>query len=43
MLPVMYEAPSMQDVEAVVIDEKVVSEHAAPEYRKKTAPQSQPA
>lgn len=43
MLPVMYEAPSMQEVEAVVIDEKVVSEHAAPEYRKKTAPQSQPA
>lgn len=43
MLPVMYEAPSMQDVEAVVIDEKVVSEHTAPEYRKKTALQSQPA
>ena len=41
MLPVMYEAPSMQDVEAVVIDEKVVSEHAAPEYRKKSS--SQPA
>ena len=43
MLPVMYEAPSMQDVEAVVIDEKVVSEKALPEYRKKTAPRSQPA
>ncbi len=35
MLPISYEAPSMEDVEAVIIDEKVVSEHTAPEYRKK--------
>lgn len=35
MLPISYEAPSLTDVEAVVITEKVVSEHAEPEYRKK--------
>ncbi|MBQ7308867.1 MAG: ATP-dependent Clp protease ATP-binding subunit ClpX [Clostridia bacterium] len=34
MLPISYEAPSMEDVTAVVIDGKVVSEHAEPEYRK---------
>ena len=33
MLPVMYESPSMENIGAVVIDENVVSEHAAPEYR----------
>ena len=37
MLPISFEAPSMEDVEAVIIDEKVVSEHTAPEYRKKVA------
>ncbi len=35
MLPISYEAPSMTDVEAVIITEKVVSEKAEPEYRKK--------
>ena len=35
MLPIMYDAPSMPDIEAVVVDEKVVAEHAAPEYRLK--------
>ena len=34
MLPISYEAPSMEDVTAVVISGKVVSEHAEPEYRK---------
>ena len=33
MLSIMYETPSMTDVEAVVVDEKVVSEHTAPAYR----------
>ena len=37
MLPISFEAPSMEDVAAVIIDEKVVGEHAAPEYRKKEA------
>ncbi len=35
MLPISYEAPSLTDVEAVIVNEKVVSEHAEPEYRKK--------
>ncbi len=35
MLPISYEAPSLTDVEAVVVTETVVSEHAEPEYRKK--------
>lgn len=44
MLPVMYDSPSMENIGAVVIDEKVVSEHAAPEYRQKKAEEaSQPA
>ena len=45
MLPIMYDAPSMSDIEAVVVDERVVAEHAAPEYRlKKTENElSQPA
>ena len=44
MLPVMYESPSMENIGAVVIDENVVSEHAAPEYRQKKAEKaSQPA
>ena len=33
MLPISYEAPSMEGVAAVIIDEKVVAEHTAPEYR----------
>ena len=37
MLPISYETPSMDDVEAVIINAKVVAEHAEPEYRKKTA------
>ena len=37
MLPISFEAPSMEDVAAVIIDEKVIGEHAAPEYRKKEA------
>ncbi len=36
MLPISYEAPSMTDVDAVIISEAVVSEHIEPEYRKKT-------
>ncbi len=35
MLPISYEAPSLEDIEAVVITEQVVSEHTEPEYRKK--------
>jgi ATP-dependent Clp protease ATP-binding subunit ClpX len=35
MLPISYEAPSLADVEAVIITEQVVSEHIEPEYRKK--------
>ena len=37
MLPISFEAPSMENLESIVIDEKVVSEHAAPEYRYHTA------
>ena len=37
MLPISYEAPSMDDVEAIVVNGKVVSEHCEPEYRKKKA------
>ena len=37
MLPISYEAPSRDDVAAVVISDKVVSEHCEPEYRLKTA------
>ena len=37
MLPISYEAPSRDDVEAVIINGKVVSEHCEPEYRLKTA------
>ena len=33
MLPISYEVPSMDDVEAVIINGKVVSEHCEPEYR----------
>ncbi len=36
MLPISYEAPSMDDVEAVIINGKVVSEHCEPEYKMKT-------
>ena len=36
MLPISYEAPSMDDVEAIIVNGKVVSEHCEPEYRKKT-------
>ncbi len=36
MLPISFEAPSMEDVEAVIINEKVVAEHIEPEYRKKS-------
>lgn len=39
MLPISFEAPSMEDVEAVIINGKVVSEHCEPEYRKKVAAQ----
>ena len=35
MLPISYEAPSMDDVEAIVVNGKVVSEHCEPEYRLK--------
>ncbi len=35
MLPISYEAPSMEDIEAVIISEKVVTDHIEPEYRKK--------
>lgn len=35
MLPIMYDAPSISDIEAVVVDERVVAEHAAPEYKLK--------
>ena len=35
MLPISYEAPSLTDVEAVIVDEKVVTEHTEPAYRKK--------
>ena len=35
MLPISYEAPSMDDVEAIIVNGKVVSEHCEPEYRKK--------
>ena len=37
MLPISYEAPSMDDVEAIIVNGKVVSEHCEPEYRKKSA------
>ena len=37
MLPISYEAPSMEDVEAVIVNGKVVFEHCEPEYRFKTA------
>ena len=33
MLPISYEAPSLVNVEAVIVDEKVVSEHSEPKYR----------
>ena len=33
MLPISYEAPSMDDVEAIIVNGKVVSEHCEPEYR----------
>ena len=33
MLPISYEAPSLTNVEAVIVDEKVVSEHSEPKYR----------
>ena len=36
MLPISYEAPSMDDVEAIIVNGKVVSEHCEPEYRIKT-------
>ncbi len=32
MLPISYEAPSLEGVKQVIISEKVVSEHAEPEY-----------
>ena len=35
MLPISYEAPSMDDVDTIVVNGKVVSEHCEPEYRKK--------
>ena len=35
MVPISFEAPSMDDVDAVIINGKVVSEHVQPEYRKK--------
>ena len=35
MLPISYEAPSMDDVATIVVNGKVVSEHCEPEYRKK--------
>ena len=35
MLPISYEAPSMEDVDEIVVSGKVVSEHCEPEYRKK--------
>ncbi len=35
MLPISYEAPSLTDVEAVIVNESVVCDHAEPEYRKK--------
>jgi ATP-dependent Clp protease ATP-binding subunit ClpX len=35
MLPISYEAPSMEDVDEIVVNGKVVSEHCEPEYRKK--------
>ena len=35
MLPISYEAPSMDDVDTIVVNGKVVSEHQAPEYSKK--------
>ena len=35
MLPISYEAPSMDNVEAIIVNGKVVSEHCEPEYRKK--------
>ena len=37
MLPISYEAPSMEDVDEIVVSGKVVSEHCEPEYRKKNA------
>ncbi len=37
MLPISYEAPSRDDVEAVIVSGKVVSEHCEPEYRLKSA------
>ncbi len=35
MVPISFEVLSMDDVDAVIINGKVVSEHAEPEYRKK--------
>lgn len=35
MLPIMYEAPSMEEAEAVIVDAAVVEKHAAPQYRMK--------
>ena len=37
MLPISYEAPSRDDVAAIVVNGKVVSEHCEPEYRLKAA------
>ncbi|MBR6745545.1 MAG: ATP-dependent Clp protease ATP-binding subunit ClpX [Clostridia bacterium] len=37
MLPISYEAPSRDDVAAIVVNGKVVSEHCEPEYRLKEA------
>ena len=37
MLPISYEAPSMENVEAVIVNGKVVSEHCEPEYRMKAS------
>ena len=34
MVPISFEVLSMDEVEAVIINGKVVSEHAEPEYRK---------
>ncbi|MBQ9748730.1 MAG: ATP-dependent Clp protease ATP-binding subunit ClpX [Clostridia bacterium] len=40
MLPISYEAPSLEGVEAVIVNEAVVTEHAEPEYRMKQAAES---
>ena len=37
MLPISYEAPSRDDVAAIVVNGKVVSEHCEPEYKLKAA------